>query len=77
MLATFVCVGGDEGPAELATGVAGGEADGGGGGSAGAADELLTSSLMALVSRCGRSSGLSGGWVGTTASEWKLESDGP
>lgn len=46
MLATFVCVGGDEGPAELATGVAGGEADGGGGGSAGAADELLTSSQI-------------------------------
>jgi hypothetical protein len=39
-------VGGPE--AYLATGVAGGEADRGGG-SAGAADELLTSSLMAVA----------------------------
>lgn len=46
MLAAFVCAGGDDAPAELATGVAGGEAERGGG-SGGAADELRTSSRMA------------------------------
>lgn len=50
MLATLVCAGGDEAPAELATGVGGGEADLPGGGSgAAAAAELRTSSRIAAA----------------------------